>query len=65
MIHTMPEDVLDCCRHCMLEERPGNIILIGNGDTPSVHDPRYDFNDDAIPFGIAYFRYLIERGMPL
>jgi metal-dependent amidase/aminoacylase/carboxypeptidase family protein len=49
----------------MLEERPGNIILIGNGNTPSVHDPRYDFNDAAIPFGMAYFKALIERGMSL
>jgi amidohydrolase len=49
----------------MLEEVPGNIMLIGNGDTASVHDPRYDFNDAAIPYGIAYFRSLIEGGMPL
>jgi metal-dependent amidase/aminoacylase/carboxypeptidase family protein len=49
----------------MLEERPGNIMLIGNGDTAGVHDPRYDFNDAAIPCGIAYFRSLIESGMPL
>lgn len=49
----------------MLEERPGNIMLIGNGDTASVHDARYDFNDDAIPFGIAYFRNMAERALPL
>jgi amidohydrolase len=49
----------------MLEERPGNIMLIGNGDTAGVHDPRYDFNDAAIPYGIAYFRSLIESGMPM
>jgi metal-dependent amidase/aminoacylase/carboxypeptidase family protein len=49
----------------MLEARPGNIMQIGNGDSASVHDPRFDFNDDAIPFGIAYFRQIVERGMPL
>jgi len=49
----------------MLEERPGNIMLIGNGDTPSAHDPRYDFNDAAIPYGITYFKSLIESGMSL
>ena len=49
----------------MLESRPGNIILIGNGDTAGVHDAKYDFNDAAIPYGVAYFRSLIERGMPL
>ncbi|RWM07973.1 M20 aminoacylase family protein [Mesorhizobium sp.] len=49
----------------MLEARPGNIMLIGNGDGPGVHDARYDFNDDAIPFGIAYFRAIVERRLPL
>jgi hippurate hydrolase len=49
----------------MLEERPGNIMQIGNGDTASVHDARYDFNDDAIPFGITYFKAIVERRLPL
>jgi amidohydrolase len=49
----------------MLEARPGNIMLIGNGDGPSVHDARFDFNDAAIPFGIAYFRALVERRLPV
>jgi metal-dependent amidase/aminoacylase/carboxypeptidase family protein len=33
----------------MLEERPGNIMLIGNGDTAGCHDPASDFNDAADP----------------
>lgn len=49
----------------MLEARPGNIMLIGNGDGPSVHDARFDFNDEAIPFGVAYFKALVEQGLPL
>lgn len=49
----------------MLEARPGNIMLIGNGDSASVHDARFDFNDDAIPFGVAYFRAIVEGRMPL
>jgi hippurate hydrolase len=49
----------------MLEARPGNIMLIGNGNGPSVHEAGYDFNDAAIPFGIAYFKALVERGLPL
>jgi amidohydrolase len=49
----------------MLEARPGNIMLIGNGDGPSVHEAGYDFNDAAIPHGIAYFKALVERGLPL
>jgi hippurate hydrolase len=46
----------------MLEARPGNIMLIGNGDTAPVHDARFDFNDEAIPFGVAYLKGLVERG---
>jgi amidohydrolase len=48
----------------MLEERPGNIMLIGNGDSAGVHDSAFDFNDAAIPFGVAYLARLIEVGMP-
>ncbi len=49
----------------MLEARPGNIMLIGNGPGPAVHDARYDFNDEAIPFGIAYFRTIVQRALPI
>ena len=49
----------------MLEARPGNIMLIGNGDGPSVHDARFDFNDEAIPFGVSYFKAIVEQGLPL
>lgn len=45
----------------MLEARPGNIMLIGNGDGPSVHDARFDFNDEAIPFGVSYFKTIVEQ----
>lgn len=49
----------------MLEERPGNIIFIGNGPSANVHHPKFDFDDAALPFGIGYFAQLIEAGMPL
>jgi hippurate hydrolase len=48
----------------MLEERAGNIMLIGNGDTASCHDRAYDFNDAAIPHGVSYWVRLIETAMP-
>jgi amidohydrolase len=48
----------------MLEERPGNMIFLGNGDTPMCHHPAYDFNDAAIPLGVSYWARLIELGMP-
>ncbi|WP_342216302.1 M20/M25/M40 family metallo-hydrolase [Mesorhizobium sp. 113-1-2] len=37
----------------MLEARPGAYILLGNGPTAAVHNPQYDFNDDALAFGSA------------
>jgi hippurate hydrolase len=48
----------------MLEERPGNIMFIGNGPSANVHHPAFDFNDAALVYGIAYFSQLIEVGMP-
>ena len=48
----------------MLEERPGAFIFAGNGDGAMIHNPKYDFNDELIPFGCSYFVKLIETAMP-
>ena len=48
----------------MLEARPGAFIFVGNGDTAGLHHPAYDFNDDAIPTGVAYWARLVETAMP-
>ena len=48
----------------MLNERPGAFIFIGNGDTSMVHHPEYDFNDEAIPYGVSYWAKLAETAMP-
>src|SRR5271165_4260152 len=48
----------------MLEQRPGAYIQIGNGDGTAgceVHNPGYDFNDEALPFGASLFVKLAER----
>lgn len=48
----------------MLNCRPGAYIQIGNGDMPGgceVHNPGYDFNDAALPFGASLFARLAER----
>ena len=47
----------------MLEARPGAYIFIGNGDTPGLHHPAYDFNDDAIPYGVSYFVSVAETAL--
>jgi amidohydrolase len=48
----------------MLNRVPGAFIRIGNGDGEGscvVHNPGYDFNDDAIPYGAALFVRLVEK----
>ncbi|BAN46092.1 M20 aminoacylase family protein [Metapseudomonas resinovorans] len=48
----------------MLEVRPGCYMVLGNGNSgPSgcmVHNPGYDFNDSAIPFGASLWARLVE-----
>ena len=50
----------------MLEKIPGSYLLIGNGDGDSagacmVHNPGYDFNDDNIATGSAYWVELVKE----
>jgi hippurate hydrolase len=44
-----------------LEKKPGCFFRLGNGSTPSVHNSRYDFNDDSILIGAAYWTRLVEK----
>jgi amidohydrolase len=44
----------------MLQERPGAFIYIGNGNSAQLHNPAYDFNDEAIPAGTSYWVRLAE-----
>lgn len=45
----------------MLQARPGAYIMIGNGETAGLHNPAYDFNDEAIAAGISYWVRLAEQ----
>ncbi len=46
----------------MLEQVPGAYINLGNGEqSAAVHNPGYNFNDEAIPYGSALFARLVER----
>jgi amidohydrolase len=48
----------------MLNEVPGCYINIGNGDGEGaceVHNPSYDFNDRALPYGASFFARLVEK----
>ncbi len=48
----------------MLNARPGAFIWIGNGESAGLHHPKYNFNDDAIPFGTSYWVRLVEKALP-
>ena len=50
----------------MLEKRPGCYLLVGNGDGDKhgacmVHNPGYDFNDENVAVGGAYWMLLAKR----
>jgi hippurate hydrolase len=47
----------------MLEARPGAFIFVGNGDTAGLHHPGYDFNDEALPYGMAYWAKIVETAL--
>jgi hippurate hydrolase len=51
----------------MLEARPGSFVRLGTSrgpDTPLVHHPRYDFNDEALPIGASFWVKLVETALP-
>jgi hippurate hydrolase len=41
----------------MLQTRPGAYLWLGQGQqaSMSLHHPSYDFNDEALPLGVAWF----------
>ncbi len=48
----------------MLQEKPGCYILLGNGPGEggcTLHNPHYDFNDDALAIGASYWARLAEH----
>lgn len=51
-----------------LQQRPGCYIWLGAGDRPGscmLHNPRYDFNDQILPIGVAYWLRLVELALPV
>jgi len=49
----------------LLAHRPGCLVLIGNGtegrNGRSLHNPAYDFNDDALSVGVAFWVALVRE----
>jgi amidohydrolase len=51
----------------MLQQKPGCYAWIGNGSTEGgclLHNPNYDFNDDNLTLGAAYWVKLVEKLLP-
>jgi len=48
----------------MMQRVPGAHVLLGNGDGAGVHNHQYDFNDKAIPYGVALLAAITERKLP-
>ena len=54
----------------MLQKVPGAYFNIGNGagggeSGCEVHNPGYDFNDEALVYGASFFSRIVERSLPL
>ena len=52
----------------MLQAKPGCYIWLGiqrSADTPNLHNPHYDFNDDALQIGASYWVTLAEQQLPV
>ena len=43
---------------------PGCFAFIGNGPSAPLHHPAYDFNDEILPLGVAYWTKLAETALP-
>ena len=48
-----------------LQARPGAYLFLGQGDGPSLHHAKYDFNDRIAPIGASFFARIAERALPL
>ena len=44
-----------------LQEVPGAFAWIGNGKTASLHNPKYDFNNNILTIGSSFFATLAEE----
>jgi amidohydrolase len=48
-----------------LDHAPGCFAFIGNGENcPPLHNPGYDFNDAALPYGMRFFAAIVRQRLP-
>jgi hippurate hydrolase len=48
----------------MMEQVAGAHINLGNGDSAALHNHKYDFNDETIPYGVALYGAIVEKKLP-
>ena len=48
----------------MMEQVPGAHINLGNGESAALHNHKYDFNDEIIPYGVALYGAIVEKKLP-
>lgn len=48
-----------------LQSCPGAYLFLGQGEGPSVHHPKFNFNDEVAPVGASFFARLVERLQPV
>ena len=58
----MGRDTLSSPLPCHVQSAGHNNL--GNGATAEVHNHRYDFNDEAIPYGAALYAAIVEKKLP-
>ena len=46
-----------------LQEKPGAYAWIGNGNSASLHNPSYDFNDEILPIGASFLSRIAEKAL--
>jgi hippurate hydrolase len=52
----------------LLQKKPGCYVWLGNGPGTggcTLHNPHYDFNDEILALGVAYWVKLVESALPL
>ena len=49
----------------VLRRVPGAYVFVGNGDTAGLHNPKYDFNDAALPHGVGLLGRTGQAGVAL
>lgn len=45
----------------MLQEVSGAMIFVGNGDSMPLHNSKYDFNDEVIPWGVSLWESIVHN----